>query len=95
MNIEIKAYDKKYINEAAAIWNRVVEDGVAFPQLELLDAVSADAFFTEQSFTGLAFDADSGELAGLHSPSQQYRPLRSYLQRKLRRERGYAWQRRG
>lgn len=66
MNIEIKAYDKKYINEAAAIWNRVVEDGVAFPQLELLDAVSGDAFFTEQSFTGLAFDADSGELAGLY-----------------------------
>ena len=66
MNIEIKAYDKKYITEAAAIWNRVVEDGVAFPQLELLDAVSGDAFFTEQSFTGLAFDADSGELAGLY-----------------------------
>lgn len=66
MNIEIKAYDKKYITEAAAIWNRVVEDGAAFPQLELLDAVSGDAFFTEQSFTGLAFDADSGELAGLY-----------------------------
>ena len=66
MNIEIKAYDKKYIADAVAVWNRVVVDGVAFPQLECLDEDSGDAFFTEQSFTGLAFDGDCGELVGLY-----------------------------
>lgn len=66
MSIVIRPYDKKYIEDAIAIWNRVVVDGVAFPQLECLDAESGDEFFTEQSFTGLAFDEDSGEILGLY-----------------------------
>lgn len=66
MNIEIRPYEEKYIEAAIAIWNRVVVDGVAFPQLECLDARDGHEFFTEQSFTGLAFDEDSGELVGLY-----------------------------
>ena len=65
MSIEIRAYNKKYIRDAIALWNRVVIDGEAFPQLETLDEESGDAFFTEQSFTGLAFD-EAGELVGLY-----------------------------
>lgn len=66
MNIEIIAFEEKYIHEANAVWNRVVDDGVAFPQLERLDERSGIAFFTEQSFTGLALDKNSGELLGLY-----------------------------
>ena len=66
MNIEIRAYDRQYTAPAVAIWNRVVIDGVAFPQLECLDEIGGDTFFAEQSFTGLAFDIDSGELVGLY-----------------------------
>lgn len=66
MSIEIRAFDEKYISEANAVWNRVVDDGVAFPQLERLDEESGRAFFEEQSFTGLAFDSESGELVGLY-----------------------------
>lgn len=66
MSIEIRAFDEKYISEANAVWNRVVDDGVAFPQLERLDEESGRAFFQEQSFTGLAFDSESGELVGLY-----------------------------
>lgn len=66
MNIEIRAYDRQYTAQAVAIWNRVVIDGVAFPQLECLDEIGGDTFFAEQSFTGLAFDIDSGELVGLY-----------------------------
>ena len=66
MSIEIRAFDEKYIREANAVWNRVVDDGVAFPQLERLDEESGRAFFEEQSFTGLAFDSESGELVGLY-----------------------------
>lgn len=66
MNIVIKKYDKKYIKDAASIWNSVVEEGVAFPQKECLDDITGDEFFAQQSFTGLAFDRDSGELVGLY-----------------------------
>lgn len=66
MSIEIRAFDEKYISDANAVWNRVVDDGVAFPQLERLDEESGRAFFEEQSFTGLAFDSESGELVGLY-----------------------------
>lgn len=66
MNIIIREYEKKDVSGAIAIWNEVVEDGVAFPQLELLTEVSGDAFFSEQSFTGIAYDADSGRIVGLY-----------------------------
>ena len=36
MNIEIKEYTKNNLKTTIQIWNEVVEDGVAFPQEELL-----------------------------------------------------------
>ena len=63
---KIEAYNEKYINEAIAIWNDIVEDGIAFPQKETLDAHTGDAFFKSQSFTGIAIDANSGEVVGLY-----------------------------
>lgn len=62
--MEIIAYDKKFIADAIAIWNEVVEEGIAFPQEELLDELSGDDFFKGQSFTGLALDG--GEVVGLY-----------------------------
>lgn len=66
MQVEIRQYGQQDVQEAAAIWNEVVEDGVAFPQTELLDAQSGHAFFSSQSFTGVALDADSGAIVGLY-----------------------------
>lgn len=66
MNIAIRQFEKADIDEAIAIWNRVVEDGVAFPQIEPLDENSGIAFFEEQSFTGIAYDEDTGEIVGLY-----------------------------
>lgn len=66
MNIEIRAYENHDVRDAADIWNEVVEDGVAFPQMDLLDGISGDAFFREQSFTGVAYDADTGLIVGLY-----------------------------
>lgn len=66
MNIEIRAYENHDVRDAADIWNDVVEDGVAFPQMDLLDEISGDAFFREQSFTGVAYDADTGLIVGLY-----------------------------
>ena len=62
----IRAYEKKDAAAAAAVWNEVVADGVAFPQTELLDAESGHAFFAAQSFTGLACDAETGAVIGLY-----------------------------
>ena len=66
MTIRIREYEKKDANEAVNIWNQVVEDGEAFPQMELLTENTGDEFFRGQSFTGIAFDEDTGEIAGLY-----------------------------
>lgn len=64
--LKIEAYSEKFINDAIAIWNDIVEDGIAFPQKETLDPQTGDAFFKSQSFTGIAIDTDSGEVVGLY-----------------------------
>ncbi|MCD8189112.1 MAG: GNAT family N-acetyltransferase [Clostridiales bacterium] len=66
MNIELRACTPADLPAVCAIWNRVVEDGVAFPQLETLDEESGGAFFAAQSFTGVATDAESGQVVGLY-----------------------------
>ena len=50
---------------AAAIWNQVVEDGVAFPQTEPLTLPEGAAFFAEQTLTAVAVDGD-GEVLGMY-----------------------------
>lgn len=66
MQVEIRQYGKQDAQQAAAVWNEVVEEGVAFPQTELLDAQSGHVFFSAQSFTGVAHDAENGEIVGLY-----------------------------
>ncbi|HZK27209.1 MAG TPA: GNAT family N-acetyltransferase [Thermoclostridium sp.] len=66
MNIDIKAYDKNDVAEVIYIWNEVVQDGIAFPQMDLLIETSGDEFFSGQSFTGIAYDKDSKEIVGLY-----------------------------
>ena len=44
--VYIREFSKDDAKEAAAIWNRVVEDGVAFPQLETLSPKEAEKFFS-------------------------------------------------
>ena len=66
MQIEIRDYRQEDAADAAAIWNEVVEAGDAFPQTELLDAQSGHACFAEQSYTGIAYSAETGETVGLY-----------------------------
>ena len=66
MIIEIRAYDKIAIAEAIKIWNEIVQDGIAFPQMDLLTETSGDKFFSEQSFTGIAYDDDNKGIVGLY-----------------------------
>ena len=66
MKIKIREYTKKDGAEAVKIWNQVVEDGVAFPQEEYLTEESGDAFFKEQTYTGVAENEETGEVVGLY-----------------------------
>ena len=66
MGIEIGKYTAADVGEAIAIWNGVVADGVAFPQMEELDEASGNAFFEGQSFTGVARDVEMDGIVGLY-----------------------------
>ncbi len=60
----IRAYNGGDLAAMIHIWNEVVEDGVAFPQEEFLNAESGEAFFAEQSRCGVA-EVD-GAVVGLY-----------------------------
>ena len=64
--IEIRRYEETDKEEAMAIWNAVVREGIAFPQDEELTDDTADAFFTSQSYTGIAVDSEVNEIVGLY-----------------------------
>ena len=65
MNIRVRAYEKKDLAAMNAIWNEVVEEGIAFPQEELLDETTGAAFFAEQTYCAVAED-ESGRVLGLY-----------------------------
>ena len=66
MNIRVRPYREQDLKEMIRIWNEVVEDGVAFPQEELLTMESGNAFFAEQTYSAVAEDADTGKVYGLY-----------------------------
>jgi L-amino acid N-acyltransferase YncA len=61
----IRKYDTNDLEQMISIWNEIVEEGTAFPQEELLDSESGDAFFSSQSYCGVAVD-DLGNVVGLY-----------------------------
>jgi len=48
------------------IWNEIVEEGIAFPQEEILNFETAAEFFASQTFTAVAEEEDSKEILGLY-----------------------------
>ncbi len=65
METYIRKFEEKDVPDMVAIWNEVVEDGIAFPQTELLDAESGREFFSAQTYCGVAC-ADNGDIYGLY-----------------------------
>lgn len=63
-NIVVRPIQPEDLPAATAVWNQVVEDGVAFPQLEVLDLAAAEQFFHEQDLTAVA--VLDGKVAGLY-----------------------------
>ena len=46
MEVIVRPFKKEDLPAMIAIWNQVVEEGIAFPQEELLDAETGEALFT-------------------------------------------------
>ncbi len=59
----IREYCPKDALKAASIWNSIVEEGIAFPQMDVLSESEANTFFCAQSFTGIA---EEESIAGLY-----------------------------
>ena len=64
MEYEIVPYTEADVDAMIEIWNEVVNDGVAFPQLDELNHKTGVEFFGKQDFVGVA--KVNGEVAGLY-----------------------------
>lgn len=64
--IKVKGFSRQDIDEVNAVWNKVVNDGNAFPQAEPFDRDSGIKFFEAQTFTGVAYDEETGEIVGVY-----------------------------
>lgn len=62
--MNVRQYTEKDLPEIIRIWNEVVEEGIAFPQEELLDMKSGRDFFSAQSYTAVA--EENGQILGLY-----------------------------
>lgn len=66
MNIIIRKYTETDLPEMIQIWNEIVEEGIAFPQQELLTIETGSEFFASQTYTGVAMDPEVGQIYGLY-----------------------------
>lgn len=62
----VRAFHKDDLKAMLEIWNEVVEDGVAFPQEELLDEETGASFFASQTYSAVAEDENSHVIYGLY-----------------------------
>jgi len=65
-DVSIRAYTEADVSAMVRIWNEVVEDGVAFPQEDLLDLPGGAEFFAAQTYCGVAEDLLTHEVVGMY-----------------------------
>lgn len=64
--MKVRSYEETDMEAMIHIWNEVVEEGIAFPQEELLDAVTGPEFFTSQTYAAVAEDESTHVIYGLY-----------------------------
>ena len=64
--VSIRKYCEKDLPEMIKIWNEVVEEGIAFPQEELLTEKSGAQFFAGQTYCAVAQGCDDNKIYGLY-----------------------------
>ena len=62
----VRAYQENDLDAMIQIWNEVVEEGVAFPQEEFLNAETGAGFFASQTYAAVAENESSREVYGLY-----------------------------
>lgn len=62
----VRTYEKGDLDAMIQIWNEVVEEGVAFPQEEFLNAKTGAEFFASQTYAAVAEDESSHVIHGLY-----------------------------
>lgn len=70
MDIKIRQYSEADTEAAVRIWNHIVEEGVAFPQIELLTAETGKQFFQSSLLQVLRMTAPWRHRGTVYSPSQ-------------------------
>ena len=66
MNLATRKYTENDLPAMIQIWNEIVEEGIAFPQEELLTIESGREFFAAQTYTGVAVDSETDRIYGLY-----------------------------
>ena len=65
-DIIVRTYTEEDLPAMAAIWNEVVEEGIAFPQEDCLSLEEARAFFSSQTRSAVAVRQSDGKVLGLY-----------------------------
>lgn len=66
MNITVRAYEEQDLPEMIRIWNEIVEEGIAFPQEEILNGQTGKEFFALQTYSAVAVDRSTNKIYGLY-----------------------------
>lgn len=66
MEAILRKYTYDDVKSMIAIWNEVVDEGIAFPQDEGLTEESGAKFFAAQTYCGVAADRESGDIVGMY-----------------------------
>lgn len=66
MEIVVREYTDTDLQEMLKIWNEVVEEGIAFPQKEILNEETGKDFFASQTYCGVAADNETNRVYGLY-----------------------------
>lgn len=66
MKINVRVYGEQDLPQMLKIWNEVVEEGIAFPQEELLTEQTGKEFFASQTYSAVAEDEETHQIYGLY-----------------------------
>lgn len=65
MIVNVHEFKTVDLPQMISIWNEVVDEGVAFPQEELLNMETGKEFFESQTYTAVA-EGEDGQILGLY-----------------------------
>ena len=65
--MNIRQFKISDLSQMIEIWNEVVEEGIAFPQEDLLTTETGKEFFESQTYTAVA--EENGRIYGLYIPN--------------------------